>query len=68
MHFENCGSSLSPLLVLIVSLGIDVKLVQEGLEITLVLDVQNTSLEVHSGVQILVDVSLYWQISAYFTD
>ena len=38
MNFDNCGSLSAPVLGLIVSLGINVELLQESLDITLVLD------------------------------
>ena len=53
MHFENCVSFRVPFLGLLVSMGIDVKLGQEGLDITLILDGQNTSIEVLSEDQLL---------------
>ena len=65
---ENGGSLCAPLPGLLVSVGIDVDLVQEVLKITLVLDVQKTSLELLSEVQLLVDVSLAWWLSASYTD
>ena len=43
IHFENCGSIYEPVLGLILSLDIDGELGQEGLDITLVVDSQNTS-------------------------
>ena len=46
MHFDNCGSLRAPIPGLLVSLGIDVQLLQEGLYIALFLDVQNTIVEV----------------------
>ena len=58
MHFENCGIIHSPVPVLLVSLGIDVELVQEGLDTNLVLGRQKSSLEVLSEYQLLVAVSL----------
>ena len=47
-----------------ISLGINVELGQETLEIALVLDGQKSSIEVLSEVQLLVDVSLTWWLSA----
>ena len=38
VHFDSFGSLCAPVLGLIVSLGIDVELVQEGLDVTLILD------------------------------
>ena len=58
MNFGNCGSLRAPVLGLLVSLGMDVELGQEGLDIALVLDEQKDVLEVLSEDQLLVDVSL----------
>ena len=63
MHIENCGSLRAPVLGLLVSLGIDVELGQEGLYINLVLDVQKTRLELFSEGQLLVAVSITWWLS-----
>ena len=63
MHFDNGGSLRSPVPDLLVSMGIDVELGQEGLDITLVLDVQKSSIEVLSKSQILVAASLTWCLS-----
>ena len=68
MHFENCGSICEPVTRLIISLGSNVDMGQEGLDITLVLDGKNTSLQVLSAGQILVAVYLYWWINASSTD
>ena len=67
MHFDNCGSLFAPLPGLLLSLGIDVELGREELEITLVPDGYKASLEVLSEVQLLVAVSLNSWISAHFT-
>ena len=56
IHFDNCGSLRAPGKCLLVHLGIYVELGQEGLDITLVLDDQNTRLEVLSKGQPLVAV------------
>ena len=56
MNFRNCVSLLAPVPGLLVYLGIDVKLGQEGLDIILVIDVQKASLEVLSEGQILVAI------------
>ena len=37
MHFDNFGSIFDPVPVLLVSLDTDVKLIQEGLDISLIL-------------------------------
>ena len=63
MHIENGGSLRAPVLGLLVSLGIDVELGQEGLYINLVLDVQKTRLELFSEGQLLVAVSITWWLS-----
>ena len=64
MHFDNFGSLHAPFPSLMFSLGIDVELGQEVLDITLVLDVHKTSLEFLSEGQLLVAVSLTWWLSA----
>ena len=64
MHFENVGSLRAPFLGLLVSLVIYVELVQEGLDITLVLCGHKAILEALSEVHLLVDVPLYWCLSA----
>ena len=46
MKFDNCGSLSATVPGLLVSLGMYIELGQEGLDITLVLDGNNTSLEV----------------------
>ena len=58
MYFENCGILCAPVPRLLVYLGIDVELGQEGLYIALVLYRQKDSLEFLSDGQLLVDVSL----------
>ena len=58
MKFEYCDSLCDPVLGLLISLGIDVELVQGSLGTTLVLDVQRTRLEVLGEGQLLVAVSL----------
>ena len=65
VHFENCDSLHAPVSSLLISLGIDVELVQEVLDIILVLGGQSSSLEVLSEGQIRVAVSLAWWLSAY---
>ena len=65
IHFGNFGILRAPVPGLLVSLGIYVELGQEGLDINLILDDQNSSLEVLCGGQILVAVSLSWCISDY---
>ena len=67
MYFNNWGSLCAPVPVLLVSLGIDVELVQEDLYITLVLGGQKASLEVISEGHIIVTVYLTWWISDYST-
>ena len=63
MHFGSFGSLCAPVLGLIVSLGIDVELGQEGLDKTLVLDVKKDILEVLSEGKLIVDVSFTWWFS-----
>ena len=63
MHVDSCGILRAPVPGLIVSLGIDVELEQEGLDIYLVLDGQKSSLEFLSYGQLLVAVSLAWCLS-----
>ena len=58
VHFGNYDSLRAPVTGLLVYLGIDVELGKEGLNITLVLNVQKASLEVLSEGQLLVDVYL----------
>ena len=48
INFDNCGTLCAPVPVLIVSLGIGVELVQEGVDTTLKLDNQEYRLEVLS--------------------
>ena len=67
IQFDKCSSIRSFVPGLLVSLGIDVELVQEGLDIALVLDGQNASSEVFSEGRILVAVSLTWWLSASST-
>ena len=64
VHFDNCGSLLSPVPGLLLSLVIYAKLIQEGLDITLVLDVQNSSLEVFSEGLVIVAFYLAWCLSS----
>ena len=45
VHFDSCGSLRAPVPVQPVSLVVDVELVQKGLNIALVLSVQEASLE-----------------------
>ena len=66
-HFENWGSLRSPVLCILVSLGIYVELVHEVLDVTLLLDGQKFILEFLSDGLILVSVSLYWWLSASST-
>ena len=68
VHFDNFGSLHAPVLGLIVSLGIYIELVQEGLGITLVQGDQKNILEVLSEGQLLVTVSLACWISDSFAD
>ena len=67
MHSDSCGSLRAPVPGLLVSLIIQVELVQEGLEITLVLDDQKSSLEFLSEGQISVTASLTWWLSSSST-
>ena len=67
IQFDKCGSIRSFVPGLLVSLGIDVEMGQEGLDIALVLDGQNSSSEVFSEGRILVSVSLAWWLSASST-
>ena len=67
VHFEKCGSLRAPVPGLLFSLGVYVELVQEGLDITLVLDVQKAILEVPNESQLLFAASLSWWISASST-
>ena len=64
INFDNCVSLHAPVPVLLVSLGMNVELGQKGLYIVLVLDGQNTSLEVLSEGHIIIAVSLTWWLSA----
>ena len=68
VHFGSFGSLRAPIPGLLIYLGIYVELGQENLDITLVLDVQKTRLELISEGQILVAVSLACWISASYTD
>ena len=61
---DDCGSLHAPFPGLIVSVVVDVELVQEGLDITLFTDVHKATLEVLGEVHLLVSVSLAWWISA----
>ena len=65
MHFDNCGSICDPVPGLLVSLGVYVEFLQEGLNINLVLYFQKTSLEVLSEGHLLVSVSLTWCLIYY---
>ena len=67
VHFEKCGSLRSPVPSLLFSLGFYVELVQEGLDITLVLDGQKAILEVPNEIQLIFSASLSWWISASST-
>ena len=60
MYFDNCGGLHDPVPGLLVSLGIDIELAKEVLDMNLVIDYQNSSLEALSEGQILVSVSLTW--------
>ena len=66
MQFDNCGSLCASVMGLLFSTGIDVELGNTGLDITLVLYVQKTSLEVLIEGQFLDDVSPYWWLSASY--
>ena len=68
MHFENFGSLRAPVPGLLFSLGIDFKLVQDGLDITLVLDGQKVIHEFLSEVQIIVSFSLTFCLIDYSAD
>ena len=63
IHFDSFGGLCALVPGPIVSLGIDVELGQEGLEIALIFDVYKFSLEVLGEGQLLVAVSLTWWIS-----
>ena len=67
MYVDNCGSICAPVPGLLVSLGIDVELGQEGLDNNLVIYGQKSILEVLSEGQILVVVSLTWCLSDHST-
>ena len=58
MQFGYFGSAHAPVLGLLVSLGIYVDMVNEGLDIILVLDRQKTRPEVLSKGQLIFSVSL----------
>ena len=58
VHFEKCGSLRVPVPSLLFSLGFYVELVQEGLDITLVLDGQKAILVVPEKSQHLFAASL----------
>ena len=68
VHFGGFVSLRDPIPGLLIYLGIYVELGQENLDITLVLDVQKTRLELISEGQILVAVPLACWISASSTD
>ena len=54
IHFGIFGSLCVPVPGLLVYLGIDVELVQEGLDISLILDIYKAILEVLVGVSFLL--------------
>ena len=58
MHFYNCISLRAPVPGLIVYLGIYVELIQEILNVTFVLDVQKSRLEVFNEIYLIFDISL----------
>ena len=66
-HFDSLGSLCAPVPVLFVSLGINVELIQEFLDIALILDFYKASLEVLGEGRLLVAVSLAWWLSASST-
>ena len=63
IYFDNGGSIRAPVPDLLVSMGIDVESGQEGLDITFVLDVQKSSIEVLSKGYIIFVASLNWCLS-----
>ena len=67
MHFDSFGSICVPVPVLLVSMGIDVELGQEGLYIALILDGYKVSLEILGGGHLIVAVFLAWWFSASST-
>ena len=67
MHFDSFGSLYDPVLGLIVYLGIDFELVQEGLEIALDLDDYKAIIALLGEGQLFVAVSLAWWFSAFST-
>ena len=67
IHIEKLSSLCAPVPVLFFSLFKYVKLVQEGLDTTFVLDTQKYILEVLSEGNIVVAVSLAWCISDFST-
>ena len=68
MHFDNCGSLCAPVPDIIVSIGIYVEFLQEGLDIMLVVDCQKFRSEVLSEGHLLVAVFLNWWVRAFPTD
>ena len=58
MHFDSFGSLCAPVPGLLVSLSIDVELVQEGFDITFILDGYKASLEPLGEDHLIVAVSL----------
>ena len=54
IHFENCGILRAPVPGLFVYLDIYVKLGQEGLDITLIFDIQKSILEVLVSARFLL--------------
>ena len=67
MYFDNCGSLRAPVPGLIFYLGVYVELVQEGLDVTLVLEDQTSSFEVLNEGQLHVSVKLNLCLSASFS-
>ena len=64
MNFESFGSLCSSFLGLLISLGIDVELGQEILDITLLLNNHKSGLEFLIESPLLVAISLAWWLSA----
>ena len=64
VNFDGFGSLCAPVPGLLVYLFIDVELVQEGLEVTSIIDGYKASLELLGEGQIIVSVSLTWWFSA----
>ena len=64
MHFDCFGILCTPVPGLLICMGINVELGQEGLDIALILGGYKASLEVLGEGHILVTVSLAWWIIA----